>query len=454
MTAVRVASSSYWTRSIRSPHEGIPCTLGTATLEMLQHYGLAHNELVGFPAGDPSVKCRQLGPRHPMFVTEVHEAGLGRRLPARRPACSPLPPPADLQLSGWRTLLHLHLLERLGGATKICQPLELFGGGSCSSNMAQTRCILNDFDPLLTLERRPQDLLQQAAEEVIRSCPPKESYTFSETERLGGLLAGPTGLAYLFLHLSVSHPKLRVDGKPPVHWAEAYIAPKRHGLPDHPDACGLIVEKLCHEAVRASITKDLNHVRTFVSSLAPVIAPKVEGRSEDTFATELLYGRSGALYLLRMIRHFVPNSAALLARAIVLLTDRILATDDDGRGNWTWNGTRYIGAGHGDIGILTQLVLTTPPLAPALTAKLEGLLALQLPDGNWAASPEEQESKMVQWCHGAPGLVLCLLSLRPFFPTLHDKIDVAIERGRACTWDKGLLKKEPSLCHGILGNAL
>jgi lantibiotic modifying enzyme len=89
-----------------------------------------------------------------------------------------------------------------------------------------------------------------------------------------------------------------------------------------------------------------------------------------------------------------------------------------------------------------------------LAEKLEELLAFQLPDGNWPTIAEKTESKLVQWCHGAPGFVLCLLSLRPFFPTLHEKIDAAIERGRACTWEKGLLKKEPSLCHGILSNAL
>jgi len=35
-----------------------------------------------------------------------------------------------------------------------------------------------------------------------------------------------------------------------------------------------------------------------------------------------------------------------------------------------------------------------------------------------------------------------------------DKIDSSIALGRECIWSRGLLKKDPNLCHGIAGNAL
>ncbi|KAK0726703.1 hypothetical protein B0T26DRAFT_671472 [Lasiosphaeria miniovina] len=37
---------------------------------------------------------------------------------------------------------------------------------------------------------------------------------------------------------------------------------------------------------------------------------------------------------------------------------------------------------------------------------------------------------------------------------LRDKIDGAIDKGRKCIWSQGMLLKEPSLYHGLFGNAL
>ena len=50
---------------------------------------------------------------------------------------------------------------------------------------------------------------------------------------------------------------------------------------------------------------------------------------------------------------------------------------------------------------------------------------------------------------------MSLVKIRSFFPEdLRQRIDVAIERGRKEVWEKGLLRKEPNLCHGITGNML
>jgi hypothetical protein len=51
-------------------------------------------------------------------------------------------------------------------------------------------------------------------------------------------------------------------------------------------------------------------------------------------------------------------------------------------------------------------------------------------------------------------VVHALLAVRGEFPGLEGRIDGAMERGRDVIWEKGLLRKEPSLCHGIFGNGL
>ena len=51
--------------------------------------------------------------------------------------------------------------------------------------------------------------------------------------------------------------------------------------------------------------------------------------------------------------------------------------------DWKWHGRRYLGAVHGDISIMTQLVVTTPALAQQVERKLDQLLAMQDATGNW-----------------------------------------------------------------------
>ena len=67
-------------------------------------------------------------------------------------------------------------------------------------------------------------------------------------------------------------------------------------------------------------------------------------------------------------------------------------------------------------------------------------------EGNWPVV-EGKEIKLVQFCQSPPGFVVSLLDIRPHLPNMQTQIDEAIELGR------GLLTKEPNICHGITGNA-
>ena len=54
----------------------------------------------------------------------------------------------------------------------------------------------------------------------------------------------------------------------------------------------------------------------------------------------------------------------------------------------------------------------------------------------------------VQWCHGAPGMVISLVSL----PS-EEQTDRLLAAGGELTWRAGPLRKGPGLCHGTAGNA-
>ena len=302
-----------------------------------------------------------------------------------------------------------------------------------------SRYIPNEFPRLLGVNGK-DNYLKGALEDIATNYGPRNEYP---PEVLRGLLGGPTAMAYLFLHVSAVHPELLISGQPAIHWAGRYIGGSRGNLVLTSKGCGVGEEKLAFEAVRACVSGDLLPVRTLISDATPALV--------GDYPNEVLYGRAGMLYLLRMVRHWVPDSAPLVERPMAMLTGKIMG---DGP-NWTWHGKRYLGAVHGDVGIVTQLVLTTPAMAPRLRSCLEKLLDMQLPDGNWPSSEGHSgKGGLVQFCHGAPGLVLSFQSLRPYFPALQGRIDAAVEKGRDCIWERGILRKEPSICHGILGNAL
>ncbi|KAH7157473.1 hypothetical protein B0J13DRAFT_541875 [Dactylonectria estremocensis] len=317
--------------------------------------------------------------------------------------------------------------------------------------MAQ-RYISNNLPPQ-SMGSAPSELLPYVLEMLLKHAPPLPAYT---ERHLGGLFTGYTGLAYLFLQLSAMHPDLQVAGHTLIYWADQYLTGDRGSLVLD-SKCGIGSEKLSFEAVRACITKDKDDVIEFLSNIPRLLGPYPTPQ-DDPFASEIISGRAGTLYLLRIVRHWVPEYAPLIESPLHRLTECIMATDDDGRGNWEWHGKRYFGAAHGDIGIITQLVLSNPSLAPQLSSRLERLIELQAPDGNWPEGARSLKQgrtpSLVQWCHGAPGFIYSLLSLRPYFPLLQEQIDTAVTKGQGLIWRHGLLTKEPSLCHGIFGNAL
>ena len=72
---------------------------------------------------------------------------------------------------------------------------------------------------------------------------------------------------------------------------------------------------------------------------------------------------------------------------------------------------------------------------------------------NWhavydAANPSNPP-KLVQYCHGAPGMVTALATLPH---GVNEEFDRILEKGGELTWKAGALKKGSNLCHGTGGN--
>ncbi|KAI0200195.1 hypothetical protein F4808DRAFT_171548 [Astrocystis sublimbata] len=78
----------------------------------------------------------------------------------------------------------------------------------------------------------------------------------------------------------------------------------------------------------------------------------------------------------------------------------------------------------------------------------------QFESGNFPSSLPAGSDRLVQFCHGGPGFVVSLRALMPYFPELEERMRDVIARAQDDIWRRGLLTKEPCLCHGVAGNAL
>ncbi len=122
---------------------------------------------------------------------------------------------------------------------------------------------------------------------------------------------------------------------------------------------------------------------------------------------------------------------------------------------------QFLGSGHGFAGNAYAL-LRGAALLPAERREIlyarcvETLRATAIVEGdgaNWRPAIEPPDSSrtklLVQWCHGAPGIVTGLAE----FPVGQsaDMDELLVRAGRT-TWQAGPLVKGPGLCHGTAGN--
>ena len=201
-------------------------------------------------------------------------------------------------------------------------------------------------------------------------------------------------------------------------------------------------------AVAAALNRSEDYLDRFLSHMPSILEPG----GLDDYAC----GRAGILYLFRLMKHFFPTSALKIDPWIPKTVEAILSNGPP----WLFMGLDIISPSHGRIGIVTQILLTDPSYAPRLVDEIDKVLNWQMSNGNWpntVPGSSYHKDYLVQWCHGGTGVMHSLAVLRPHlnaFPSTQTRIDLATEKAQKLVWEKGLLRKDPCLCHGITGNAL
>jgi len=179
-------------------------------------------------------------------------------------------------------------------------------------------------------------------------------------------------------------------------------------------------------------------------------------------ATEMLFGQAGFLYaalhanaLLQSIGKTPAVSKDVIANVAEAL---LMAGVAHPRTEYSQQaplaylcfGDEYLGAAHGTMGILYVLLHTSAAERPEVRGTVDFIAKLQFASGNFPAVLGDADDRLVHWCHGAPGAVFLYCRA---YELWHDAkyLEVANRAGE-CVWQRGLLRKGISLCHGVAGN--
>eukprot|EP00933_Yihiella_yeosuensis_P076560 TRINITY_DN86397_c0_g1_i1.p1 TRINITY_DN86397_c0_g1~~TRINITY_DN86397_c0_g1_i1.p1 ORF type:complete len:403 (+),score=63.61 TRINITY_DN86397_c0_g1_i1:41-1249(+) len=175
---------------------------------------------------------------------------------------------------------------------------------------------------------------------------------------------------------------------------------------------------------------------------------------------EVLYGRCGYLGSVLFVRQRLENHELLAATAAEIVAQVVSEGRRASGGGWPlyfeWHDKCYLGGAHGIAGILLTLLQLPAELALAgadatklVHDSVEKLLLHSFSSGNLPSSLGNSKDRLVQFCHGATGLVPLLLRMGSREGHF---LNSACKSGEAI-WLRGLLcEKGLGLCHGIPGN--
>jgi AcrR family transcriptional regulator len=283
-----------------------------------------------------------------------------------------------------------------------------------------------------------------------------------ETQPPGrGFYSGSPSVSLLLYRLSRLYGNVEYKGVSLRAWADRYAhqtlqSPtlKSSDIKDH----GIAQWSFCRCAMTIVLSRPAPDPRKVFELMDRIM---MDGsQSSDWFN-----GRAGFLYVLRLIRHTyeADDPSALTRRKLIdEIAENVIRAIRANSMPCTARGETYVGAAHGITGIVTQVVLTSSRFASAFEPELKAILDSQYSNGNWPRTlPDsrgiggDRDNPLIQFCHGATGVVTSLHSMRPHFPRYRTRIDAAIRAGRALIQRAGPPKhKDRCLCHGISGNAL
>ncbi|XP_050422284.1 glutathione S-transferase LANCL1-like [Adelges cooleyi] len=184
---------------------------------------------------------------------------------------------------------------------------------------------------------------------------------------------------------------------------------------------------------------------------------------DEDYSDELLYGRAGYLYSLLLLKRVGwkdPQRDKLIRQIVsaILNSGMYFCVKENIKKTpimYEWHLKKYLGAAHGLSGILHCLLLaneylTKKELDDLIKPALNYLLSFRFESGNIQSSINNDNDRLVQWCHGAAGVALTFALAYKVFQD--NQYLLAAEKFGEVVWSRGLLTKGYGLCHGVSGN--
>jgi hypothetical protein len=181
-------------------------------------------------------------------------------------------------------------------------------------------------------------------------------------------------------------------------------------------------------------------------------------------ARELMWGAPGTLLAALFLQERTgdPSWAELFRATAEALWQQLEWSEQHGCAYWTQQlyGSRstYLDAVHGFVAAAVPLIRGRRLLGDerweewrrCVTNTVRRTAEVEGGQANWRpqlfGTQREADKKLLQFCHGAPGFVICLAS----FPG--DELDELLAAAGETVWAAGPLAKGANLCHGTGGN--
>ena len=177
---------------------------------------------------------------------------------------------------------------------------------------------------------------------------------------------------------------------------------------------------------------------------------------------ELMWGSPGTLLAALFMHQRTGDArwADLFRTTAAMLWSQLLWSEEFGCHYWTQDlygqQSTYIDAVHGFVATAVPLIHGRSLLAEADGSAWQACIentvlrtaTWQGEQANWRArlSPPPTKPLLMQYCHGAPGFVICLADLPG------RALDAVLAAAGAAIWAAGPLSKGSNLCHGTGGN--
>lgn len=274
----------------------------------------------------------------------------------------------------------------------------------------------------------------------------------------------------MFLKISMSD-KLR-NVFPGLEYAKGYIdSAKRNVHKSRSEkSVGFLSGNAGIYAVSVGISSALNDQDARSHDLKKFLDAIPIYKRDESLADEMLVGRAGYVCGLKWINE-VTNQSIVSDLEFSNLLEVMLKNGKDYAAEndlnipimYNYHGREYLGAAHGVSLILlmfldSQWFKNYPECESdsqknsleLIRTSIDVLLELQDHEGNFPSKFGIDESHLVHWCHGSPGMVY--LMAKSYLIFKEEKYLNSCLKAGELIWRKGLLLKGPGICHGVAGN--